>query len=93
MGLCFRTLGTMLDDKKATLIARGQKCADGKIAPTKPILGGSKLDAFEGNYEIIEGIKTVTCDFNKVVPIKEEDNYTSSDTTGKNSDNKQQTPG
>jgi hypothetical protein len=74
------------------LIARGQKGADGQTTPTKVITGGAKLDKFQGNYETIDGIKTITCDFSKVVPINKDDDYTSSGTKGKDLNDRQQDP-
>jgi hypothetical protein len=93
MGTCFPMLGQLIDDKKATLTTRSKTGEDGQPTPTKEITGGSKLDKFDGNYGMINGIKTVQCDFNKVEPINEEDGYTSSETTkGRNLTGGQQDP-
>jgi hypothetical protein len=71
----------MIEDNKATLTTRSKTGENGQPTPTKEITGGSKLDKFADNYEMINGIKTLQCDFNKVEPINEDDDYTSSEIT------------
>jgi hypothetical protein len=78
MGTCFPTLGQMIEDNKATLTTRSKTGEDGQPTPTKERTEGSKIAKFADDFEKINNINTLHCEFENVEPVNENSDYTSS---------------